>query len=160
MTDATDQRHVLVADDEPHIGRIIKMKLEQGPFRVTLSYDGQEAIDRVDLLVGTLASGKRPSGYGFGEELFTLFILNASRRLQADPFYTRWYDAAHYTEAGIEWVDDTLFKDVLLRHYPELAATGLANVENALEPWDTDPGQLADKSRHPLMHGGVDPVVE
>lgn len=38
-------RHVLVADDEPHIGRIIKMKLEQGPFRVTLAYDGQEALD-------------------------------------------------------------------------------------------------------------------
>jgi DNA-binding response OmpR family regulator len=36
---------VLVADDEPHIGRIIKMKLEQGPFRVTLVYDGQEALD-------------------------------------------------------------------------------------------------------------------
>jgi DNA-binding response OmpR family regulator len=36
---------VLVADDEPHIGRIIKMKLEQGPFRVTLAYDGREAID-------------------------------------------------------------------------------------------------------------------
>lgn len=39
------RRHVLVADDEPHIGRIIKMKLEQGPFRVTLAYDGQQAID-------------------------------------------------------------------------------------------------------------------
>ena len=39
------QRHVLVADDGPHIGRIIKMKLEQGPFRVTLAYDGQEAVD-------------------------------------------------------------------------------------------------------------------
>jgi DNA-binding response OmpR family regulator len=38
-------RHVLVADDEPHIGRIIKMKLEQGPFRVTLAYDGREALD-------------------------------------------------------------------------------------------------------------------
>ena len=38
-------RHVLVADDEPHIGRIIKMKLEQGPFRVTLAYDGKEALD-------------------------------------------------------------------------------------------------------------------
>lgn len=37
--------HVLVADDEPHIGRIIKMKLEQGPFRVTLAYDGREAMD-------------------------------------------------------------------------------------------------------------------
>ena len=37
--------HVLVADDEPHIGRIIKMKLEQGPFRVSLAYDGREALD-------------------------------------------------------------------------------------------------------------------
>lgn len=35
---------VLVADDEPHIGRIIKTKLEQGPFAVTLVYDGAEAI--------------------------------------------------------------------------------------------------------------------
>jgi DNA-binding response OmpR family regulator len=41
---ATATRHVLVADDEPHIGRIIKMKLEQGPFRVTLAYDGREAL--------------------------------------------------------------------------------------------------------------------
>lgn len=36
--------HVLVADDEPHIGRIIQTKLEQGPFRVTLVYDGDEAL--------------------------------------------------------------------------------------------------------------------
>ncbi|MFI5228730.1 MAG: response regulator transcription factor [Gemmatimonadales bacterium] len=40
--------HVLVADDEPHIGRIIKMKLEQGPFRVTLAYDGREAMDALE----------------------------------------------------------------------------------------------------------------
>lgn len=40
-----DTYHVLVADDEPHIGRIIKMKLEQGPFRVTLAFDGQQALD-------------------------------------------------------------------------------------------------------------------
>jgi len=39
---------VLVADDEPHIGRIIKMKLEQGPFRVTLAYDGREAMELLD----------------------------------------------------------------------------------------------------------------
>ena len=37
--------HALVADDEPHIGRIIKMKLEQGRFRVTLAYDGREALE-------------------------------------------------------------------------------------------------------------------
>ncbi len=42
------ERHVLVADDEPHIGRIIKMKLEQGPFRVTLVYDGEEAVQALD----------------------------------------------------------------------------------------------------------------
>jgi DNA-binding response OmpR family regulator len=40
----TPKRHVLVADDEPHIGRIIQTKLELGPFRVTLVYDGTEAL--------------------------------------------------------------------------------------------------------------------
>ena len=39
---------MLVADDEPHIGRIIKMKLEQGPFRVTLAYDGREALQTLE----------------------------------------------------------------------------------------------------------------
>ena len=43
-----ETRHVLVADDEPHIGRIIKMKLEQGPFRVTLAYDGREALETLE----------------------------------------------------------------------------------------------------------------
>lgn len=36
--------HVLVADDEPHIGRIIQTKLEQGPFQVTLVGDGTDAV--------------------------------------------------------------------------------------------------------------------
>jgi len=45
VTDDTTLTHALVADDEPHIGRIIKMKLEQGPFRVTLAYDGREALE-------------------------------------------------------------------------------------------------------------------
>jgi DNA-binding response OmpR family regulator len=55
--DDTERRHVIIADDEPHIGRIVQMKLEQGPFRVSLTYDGEEAIeavraaDRVDLLL-------------------------------------------------------------------------------------------------------------
>lgn len=44
-SEATNRVHVLVADDEPHIGRIIKMKLEQGQFMVTLAYDGSEALD-------------------------------------------------------------------------------------------------------------------
>ena len=40
--------HILVADDEPHIGRIIKTKLEQGPFSVTLVYDGAEALETLE----------------------------------------------------------------------------------------------------------------
>jgi len=45
---APQRAHVLVVDDEPHVGRIIQMKLEQGPFRVTLAYDGIEALEALD----------------------------------------------------------------------------------------------------------------
>src|SRR5574340_444980 len=44
MDAPAERTQVLVVDDEPHIGRIIKMKLEQGPFAVTLAYDGNEAL--------------------------------------------------------------------------------------------------------------------
>ena len=39
---------MLVADDEPHIGRIIQTKLELGPFRVSLVYDGAEALKALE----------------------------------------------------------------------------------------------------------------
>lgn len=35
---------VLVVDDEPHIGQIIRTRLEQGPFTVLLAEDGREAL--------------------------------------------------------------------------------------------------------------------
>jgi DNA-binding response OmpR family regulator len=37
-----------VADDEPHIGRIVKTKLEQGPFLVTLVHDGGAALEALE----------------------------------------------------------------------------------------------------------------
>jgi DNA-binding response OmpR family regulator len=40
-----EPRRVLVADDEPHIGRIIQLKLEQGPYQVRLVADGREALE-------------------------------------------------------------------------------------------------------------------
>jgi Animal haem peroxidase len=110
-------------------------------------------VEALDLLVGTLAEGHRPTGFGFGETMFQIFILNASRRLQADRFYTDDYREEVYSAEGMEWVDRTTFKDVILRHYPELAATGLGNVKNAFEPWDTAPRLSPD--RHPLR--GFDP---
>ena len=36
--------HVLVAEDEPHIARLIALKLELGPFRVTRVGDGASAL--------------------------------------------------------------------------------------------------------------------
>lgn len=53
------------------------------------------AIERVDLLVGTLAEGTRPKCYGFGETLFQVFTLMASRRIHADRFYTEKIGRAH-----------------------------------------------------------------
>ena len=105
-------------------------------------------VEKLDLMIGTLGEGHRPTGFGFGETLFQIFILNATRRLQADRFYTDNYDEETYTTEGLRWVDDSSLKTVLLRHYPELAQTGLANVKNAFEPWDTD--QRLDPARHPL----------
>jgi DNA-binding response OmpR family regulator len=37
-----------VADDEPHIGKIIQMKLELGPYRVTLLSDGRAALEALE----------------------------------------------------------------------------------------------------------------
>ena len=107
---------------------------------------GHDRNDDVDLLIGTLCEGNRPEGFGFGETLFQVFILNASWRLLGDRFYTSDYRPEVYTAEGIDWIDSTTFKDVLLRHFPELASTGLANVRNGFEPWDE--GRL-DPARHP-----------
>ena len=108
-------------------------------------------VEELDLLVGTLAEGHRPTGFGFGETMFQIFILNATRRLQADRFYTDCYNADVYTPEGLRWIDDVDFKTVILRHHPELASTGLANLKNAFEPWDEplDQGRLRPE-RHPL----------
>ncbi len=108
----------------------------------------ENAVELLDLLIGTLAEGTRPDGFGFGETMFQIFILNATRRLQADRFYTDCYTEEYYTKEGLEWIDKTDFKGVILRHYPELAQTGLANIKNAFEPWDTT--EELDPSRHPL----------
>jgi hypothetical protein len=105
-------------------------------------------VEALDLLVGTLGEGHRPTGFGFGETMFQIFILNASRRLQADRFYTDDYREDVYSKEGLAWVDASSFKTVILRHHPELANSGLGNVKNAFEPWDTSP--VLSEERHPL----------
>jgi CheY-like chemotaxis protein len=52
-----DRRHVIVVDDEPYIGRIIQLKLENGPYAVEVYQDGPAALarlrtgDQVDLIL-------------------------------------------------------------------------------------------------------------
>src|SRR5262249_11226157 len=55
---------------------------------------------------------------------------------------------------GLDWIDDADLRTVLLRHYPDLGRTGLANIRNAFEPWDNE--ERLDPARHPL---GPDPWV-
>lgn len=122
-------------------------------------------VDEIDMAVGTRAETERPEKFGFGETLFQIFILNASRRLQADRFFTESYNAETYTQEGLDWIDRATFKSVLLRHYPELRETGLARVDNAFEPWDMGP---LTEERHPLryadpqnpIHAGIEVAVE
>ena len=69
-------------------------------------------------------------------------------RLQADPFFTEKYDAEHYTKEGLQRIDQTTLKGMMLRHFPELAESGLMQVKNAFEPWGTDAKTAPDE--HPL----------
>ena len=100
-------------------------------------YEVYGDVEKMDLLVGTLCEAKRPKMYGFGETLFTVFIQMASRRLQADPFYTEKFDARYYSKEGMEMIEQCTMKGILLEQYPELAKSGLANVHNAFEPWSS-----------------------
>ncbi len=110
--------------------------------------DGDDAVEQLDLMIGTLSEGHRPTGFGFGETMFQIFIFAATRRLQADRFYTDSYNEETYTAEGLDWIDRASLKLVLLRHHPELEKTGLGNITNAFEPWDND--EVLDLERHPL----------
>jgi len=95
-------------------------------------------IEKVDLVVGMLAE-KRPTGFGFSDTAFRIFILMASRRLNSDRFFTHSYDPHVYTEVGVRWIDEATMSGVLLRHCPLLAPRLDARF-NAFQPWpDTPP---------------------
>jgi hypothetical protein len=103
---------------------------------ISKAYGGD--IEKLDLFVGTLAEGQRPDCFGFGETLFQTFILMASRRLQADRFYTEDFTDTVYTPEGLAWVENNTFKTVLLRHVPSLASTGLVGANNPFAPWNDE----------------------
>jgi hypothetical protein len=90
-------------------------------------------VERLDLMVG-LYSEPLPKGFGFSDTAFRVFILMASRRIKSDRFLTREYGPKLYTREGIDWIDETSMKTVLLRHFPQLEPA-LRGVSNAFAPW-------------------------
>jgi hypothetical protein len=90
-------------------------------------------IDTVDLIVGLFAE-KPPEGFGFSDTAFRIFILMASRRLNSDRFFTTDFTEDVYSKAGMDWISDSTFSTVLLRHYPSLAPA-LEGVKNGFAPW-------------------------
>jgi hypothetical protein len=77
---------------------------------------------------------RKPKGFGFSDTAFRIFILMASRRLGADRFFTKDFRPEVYTQEGLDWVENTTMRSLLLRHYPELAPA-LQGVANPFAPW-------------------------
>ena len=61
-------------------------------------------IEDVDLAVGWLAEYTRPHGFAISETQFHIFIINASRRLFSDRFFTSSFRPEFYSTLGYDWV--------------------------------------------------------
>ncbi|SEM12079.1 Animal haem peroxidase [Syntrophus gentianae] len=114
-------------------------------------------IEDLDTAVGWLSEFTRPHGFAISETQFQVFILNASRRLFSDRFFTSSFRPEFYTNLGVAWVNDngpdgkmmekdlsnghevevSPLKRVLLRTMPELTPE-LEHVVNAFDPWARD----------------------
>lgn len=98
---------------------------------------GENGIEKVDLMVGLLAE-KKISGFAISETAFLIFVLMASRRLEADRFLGTEFNDTTYTKRGFQWVSETKgMRDVLRRHFPEEEASirdGLSAF-TPQEPW-------------------------
>jgi hypothetical protein len=117
-------------------------------------------IEDVDTVVGWLSEFRRPWGFAISETQFQVFILNASRRLFSDRFFTSSFRPEFYSSLGHQWVNNngpgakqyepkpsnghkvevSPLKRVLLRTLPELTPE-LTHVVNAFDPWARDRGE-------------------
>ncbi|RYR56790.1 hypothetical protein Ahy_A05g022493 isoform D [Arachis hypogaea] len=93
-------------------------------------------VEELDLLVGLMAE-KKIKGFAISETAFIIFLLMATRRLEADRFFTSNFNEETYTKKGLEWVNSTeSLKDVIDRHYPEITLKWL-NSSSAFSVWDS-----------------------
>ncbi|KAL3676751.1 hypothetical protein R1sor_026699 [Riccia sorocarpa] len=95
-------------------------------------------VEKIDTLVGLLAEKKIP-GYAISETAFYVFLLMASRRLEATPNFTSNFNAGTYTEVGLKWVNTTeSLKDVISRHHPDIVKTWMT-ADSAFSVWSAPP---------------------
>ncbi len=134
-------------------------------------------IEDVDVVVGMLAESTRPHGFAISETQFQVFILNASRRLFSDRFFTSSFRPEFYSNLGFRWVVENgpdgkvwekgkpnghemqvlPMKRVLLRTVPELSRE-LATVVNAFDPWARDRGDYYSLAWKPRPGAETDPA--
>jgi hypothetical protein len=91
-------------------------------------------IEKLDAMVGMLAESRRPKGFGFGETAFRIFLVMAPRRLKSDRFFSKDFTPKVYTQTGIDWIKDSPFSQILIRHVPGVQHA-LTHVENVFAPW-------------------------
>jgi Animal haem peroxidase len=136
-------------------------------------------IEDVDMVVGWLAETTRPHGFAISETQFHLFILNASRRLFSDRFFTSSFRPEFYTTFGLDWVNNNgptgkqmepgrpnghaqevaPLKRILLRNIPELAPE-LRQVVNSFDPWARDRGEYYSLEWKPRAGADTDPAFK
>ncbi len=136
-------------------------------------------VEDVDTVVGWLAESTRPHGFAISETQFVVFILNASRRLFSDRFFTSSFRPEFYSRLGVDWVNHngpgpkqmengtpnghqqpvSPLKRVLLRTMPELAPE-LQNVVNAFDPWARDRGEYYTLEWKPRKGAESDPAFK
>lgn len=134
-------------------------------------------IEDLDLVVGFHAETTRPHGFAISETQFHVFILNASRRLFSDRFFTSSFRPELYSKLGIDWVmnngptgkqwepeehnghkqEVSPLKRILLRAMPELAPE-LAHVANAFDPWARARGEYYSVAWEPRRDAVGDPA--
>ncbi|HEX6374515.1 MAG TPA: peroxidase family protein [Allosphingosinicella sp.] len=108
-------------------------QLSDDPESVRLMKEIYKDIDEVDTVVGLFAEPV-PTGFGFSDTAFRIFILMASRRLQSDRFLTVDFRPEIYSPFGMDWIEQNNMTSVILRHCPELAAM-LPRDATAFAPW-------------------------
>ncbi|KAK4603777.1 hypothetical protein RGQ29_012330 [Quercus rubra] len=95
-------------------------------------------VEELDLLVGLMAE-KKIKGFAISETAFVIFLVMATRRLEADRLFTSYFNEETYTKKGLEWVNSReSLKDVLDSHYPIMVIKWM-NSTSAFSVWDSPP---------------------